>query len=119
DYTPEDVSPVKIKKTEDTFSIRLKKNPDIAKECGLKKKSNQRFIGFALETNNEENNAIAKMQAKNFDAIVLNSLNDTGAGFAGDTNNITIFSKKSAHFKSDLKSKENIAKDILTYLLEI
>jgi phosphopantothenoylcysteine decarboxylase/phosphopantothenate--cysteine ligase len=119
DYTPEDVSPVKIKKTEDTFSIRLKKNPDIAKECGLKKKNNQRFIGFALETNNEENNAIAKMQAKNFDAIVLNSLNDTGAGFAGDTNNITIFSKKSVPFKSDLKSKENIAKDILNYLLQI
>lgn len=119
DYTPEHVSTIKIKKSEDTFTIQLKKNPDIAKLCGQKKKSNQIFIGFALETNEEETNAVAKMHAKNFDAIVLNSLNDAGAGFAGDTNNVTIFSKHKEPFNSTLKSKEDIAKDILNYLLQI
>ena len=119
DYTPEEVSAIKIKKSEDSFTIQLKKNPDIAKLCGQNKKAHQIFIGFALETNEEEANAVSKMHAKNFDAIVLNSLNDAGAGFAGDTNNVTIFSKHKAPFKSALKSKENIAKDILNYLLHL
>jgi phosphopantothenoylcysteine decarboxylase/phosphopantothenate--cysteine ligase len=117
DYTPEQVSDIKIKKAEDSFTIRLKKNPDIAKTCGEKKKDHQLFVGFALETNDEETHALKKLQSKNLDAIVLNSLNDTGAGFAGDTNKITIYAKDKEPFHSQLLSKEYIAKDILNYLL--
>lgn len=119
DYTPEVVSEVKIKKTEDTFTIRLKKNPDIAKSCGELKKEHQLFVGFALETNNEEVNALNKMKSKNFDAIVLNSMNDIGAGFAGDTNKITIYSNHKSPFQSKLQSKDSIAKEILTYIVRI
>ncbi len=117
DYTPEQVSDIKIKKAEDSFTLRLKKNPDIAKACGEKKRNNQLFIGFALETNDEEANAIKKLQSKKLDAIVLNSLNDAGAGFAGDTNKIAIYAKDKDPFYSQLVSKEYIAKDILNYLL--
>jgi len=116
DYTPASVSDVKIKKSEDTFTISLKKNPDIARECGLRKKKGQKFIGFALETNREEYYAKEKMQSKNFDAIVLNSLNDAGAGFALDTNKVTIFSTSKEPFSTEVKSKEMIAKDILNYI---
>ena len=116
DYTPASVSDVKIKKSEDTFTISLKKNPDFARECGLRKKKGQKFIGFALETNREEYYAKEKMQSKNFDAIVLNSLNDAGAGFALDTNKVTIFSTSKEPFSTEVKSKEMIAKDILNYI---
>jgi phosphopantothenoylcysteine decarboxylase/phosphopantothenate--cysteine ligase len=119
DYTPETVSNIKIKKTEETFTIQLKKNPDIAKICGEHKKEHQIFVGFALETNNEEVNALNKMKSKNFDAIVLNSMNDTGAGFAGDTNKITIYSTRQLPYTSAVQSKDVIAKEILTYVLGI
>lgn len=119
DYTPEEVSTVKIKKSEDSFTIRLKKNPDIALQCGLNKKSNQVFVGFALETNDEESNALKKMHAKNFDAIVLNSLNDQGAGFAGDANKVTIYSKNKLPVKTDLQSKEIVAKEIVNYIISL
>ena len=119
DYTPEVVSEIKIKKTEETFSIQLKKNPDIAKICGQHKKVNQIFVGFALETNNEEVNALNKMKAKNFDAIVLNSMNDVGAGFAGDTNKVTIYSTGQIPYQSMLQSKDAIAKEILNYIVGI
>ncbi len=116
DYTPEQVSDIKIKKTEESFTIRLKKNPDIAKYCGERKKSNQLFIGFALETNNEESNALTKLASKNFDAIILNSMNDSGAGFAGDNNKITIYSKGKQSYSSTLQPKEVIAKEIFNYI---
>jgi phosphopantothenoylcysteine decarboxylase/phosphopantothenate--cysteine ligase len=116
DYAPEIVSDVKIKKQEDSFTITLKKNPDIARECGSKKRKDQMFIGFALETNKEEFYAREKMKSKNLDAIVLNSLNDTGAGFSVDTNKITIFSNHKEPFLSDVQSKEKIAKEIMNYI---
>ena len=119
DYTPQVVSEIKIKKTEDTFTIQFKKNPDIAKICGEYKKEHQVFVGFALETNNEEVNALNKMKLKNFDAIVLNSMNDAGAGFAGDTNKVTIYSTRQLPYKSQLQSKDAIAKEILTYIVGI
>jgi phosphopantothenoylcysteine decarboxylase/phosphopantothenate--cysteine ligase len=119
DYAPEVVSEIKIKKTEDTFTIRLKKNPDIAKICGAHKKQHQIFVGFALETNNEEENALSKMKSKNFDAIVLNSMNDAGAGFAGNTNKIAIYSNHQAPYRSTLQSKDVIAKEILTFIVKI
>lgn len=119
DYTPEEVSPIKLKKAEDSFTIRLKKNPDIAQICGQNKKAEQLFVGFALETNDEETNALKKMNAKNFDAIVLNSLNDAGAGFAGDTNKVTIYSKKKDAVVTAVQSKDIVAKEILTYLLSL
>ena len=119
DYTPEEVSPIKIKKSDESFTIRLKKNPDIAKLSGQNKKVNQLFVGFALETNDEEANALKKMDAKNFDAIVLNSLNDPGAGFAGDSNKVTIYSKTKSPLKTDLQSKETVAKEILNYIISL
>jgi phosphopantothenoylcysteine decarboxylase / phosphopantothenate---cysteine ligase len=117
DYTPEHVSEIKIKKTEESFTIRLKKNPDIAKYCGERKKANQLFIGFALETNNEESNALTKLASKNFDAIILNSMNDNGAGFAGNNNKITIYSKDKQSYSSTLQPKEVIAKEIFNYII--
>ena len=119
DYTPHVVSKIKIKNTEDIFTIQFKKNPDIAKICGERKKEHQVFVGFALETNNEEVNALNKMKLKNFDAIVLNSMNDKGAGFAGDTNKVTIYSTRQLPYKSKLQSKDAIAKEILTYIVGI
>lgn len=119
DYTPISVSDIKIKKTEDTFTISLKKNPDIAALCGKNKKAHQKFIGFALETTNEEENARKKLQSKNLDAIVLNSMNDVGAGFGIDTNKITIYSKNQKQYASAVQTKEMIAKEILTFINEL
>ncbi|HCF64621.1 MAG TPA: phosphopantothenoylcysteine decarboxylase, partial [Chitinophagaceae bacterium] len=76
-------------------------------------KKNQVVVGFALETNHEEANALKKLEAKNADFIVLNSLRDAGAGFGSDTNKITIFSKEGARFSFELKSKQAVAEDIL------
>lgn len=111
DYAPKVVASEKIKKNEDTFSIELIKNPDILKTMG-EKKSHQFLVGFALETQNEEENAKGKLAKKNLDMIVLNSLRDEGAGFKNDTNRIKIFTQ-TEKLEFDLKSKENVAKDIL------
>lgn len=111
DYAPKTVASEKIKKNEDTFTIELIKNPDILKTMG-EKKSHQLLVGFALETENEEENAKGKLAKKNLDMIVLNSLRDEGAGFKNDTNKIKIFTK-TEKLEFDLKSKENVAKDIL------
>lgn len=115
DYRPETVSKTKIKKTESTFSISFVKNEDILYNMG-KTKEKQFLVGFALETNNEEENAINKLQKKNLDIIILNSLQDKGAGFQSETNKITIFDKnrKKEHF--DLKLKSKVAEDILQYI---
>lgn len=114
DYRPDKTSDEKIKRNEkDAFIITLVPNPDIAATLGKMKRKEQLIVGFALETNNEEANAIAKMKKKNFDHIVLNSLRDKGAGFGHDTNKVTIISNDGKKKSFELKSKEEVAKDII------
>ncbi len=115
DYTPLDYSDSKIKKKEGDLSIPLKRTEDILAHLG-QKKTNQILVGFALETNNELENAKGKIKRKNLDFIILNSLNDNGAGFAGDTNKISIIDKNNNVTKFELKSKSAVALDILSYL---
>jgi len=119
DYTPVTVAQQKIKKKEDGFSIDLKKTTDILNELGSKKAAGQILVGFALETNNEEINAIDKLQRKNLDFIVLNSLNDEGAGFKKDTNKITIIDKALVKTVYDLKTKDEVARDICAKIVEL
>ena len=118
DYTPKVVSEKKIKKKGATLTLDLKKTTDIASELGKQKKKNQVVIGFALETNEEEKNAREKLEKKNFDFIVLNSLNDAGAGFAYDTNKITILDKDNNRTPFELKSKDAVASDIFDTILK-
>ncbi len=117
DYRPLDPAQEKIKKKGDRMTIELVKNPDIAATLGSQKKSDQTLIGFALETENGEANARGKLTRKNLDYIVLNSLRDPGAGFGTDTNKVSIFGadNKVVHF--ELKSKEEVAKDIIATTL--
>jgi phosphopantothenoylcysteine decarboxylase/phosphopantothenate--cysteine ligase len=119
DYTP--VNPVKekIKKTSDTLVLELKKTNDILKSLGRKKTPGQVLVGFALETGNEKNNALKKLEEKKADIIVLNSLRDTGAGFGHDTNKITLFDKSGKEFQFDQKSKTEVAKDIVDTLIRL
>ncbi|WP_436517396.1 bifunctional phosphopantothenoylcysteine decarboxylase/phosphopantothenate--cysteine ligase CoaBC [Ekhidna sp. To15] len=117
DYRPENPAKDKIKKKENTLQVNLIKNPDIAAELGKKKKK-QFHIGFALETNHEEVNAKEKLKKKNFDLIVLNSLNDKGAGFQQDTNKVTFFDKNNNEHKFELKSKTEVAQDIVDYVIK-
>jgi phosphopantothenoylcysteine decarboxylase / phosphopantothenate---cysteine ligase len=117
DYTPAVKASQKIKKKEETFSIELTKTKDILKSLGAQKKNSQVLVGFALETNDEKKNALTKLQEKNADMIVLNSLNDQGAGFGYDTNKITIFTKKGEELQFDNKSKEAVAKDIVDAII--
>lgn len=119
DYTPKFPSATKIKKKEEEFSIELIKTKDIALELGKQKSENQIVVGFALETNAEEENAKEKLKKKNFDFIVLNSMRDEGAGFKNDTNKITIIDKAGNVTKFDLKTKAEVAKDILAYTNKI
>lgn len=118
DYTPETVSETKIKKKASEFSVDMKKTTDILAELGKTKKDGQLLIGFALETNNELEHAKKKLVKKNLDFIVLNSLQDKGAGFGFDTNKITIINKEGEQFPYKLKSKWEVAGDILSYALE-
>ena len=113
DYAPPNVAVQKIKKKTDSISIELSKTVDIAKTLGQNKKKGQFNVGFALETENEEGHARKKLTNKNFDMIVLNSLNDKGAGFKLDTNQITIIDQQNNIQKFELKSKSQVAKDIL------
>ncbi|MEQ9306061.1 MAG: bifunctional phosphopantothenoylcysteine decarboxylase/phosphopantothenate--cysteine ligase CoaBC, partial [Marinoscillum sp.] len=117
DYRPKNPAKEKIKKKEDSLQIDLIKNPDIAAELGKEKKK-QFHIGFALETNNEDINAKEKLKKKNFDLIILNSLNDSGAGFKQDTNKVTFFDKDNNTFKFELKSKTEVAQDIVDYVIK-
>jgi phosphopantothenoylcysteine decarboxylase/phosphopantothenate--cysteine ligase len=119
DYTPTVVQVDKIKKSESEFSLQLKKTQDILATLGQLKREDQVLIGFALETNNEEENAINKLKKKNLDLIVLNSLNDQGAGFKSDTNKITIFNKAFEKTEYTVKSKVEVAKDICAEILKI
>ena len=111
DYAPVEQSKSKIKKQEKTMTLELKKNPDIAKYLGEKKKENQIIVGFALETDNELANATEKLKKKNFDFIVLNSLRDKGAGFNTDTNKVKFINTDGSK-DFELKSKSLVAKDI-------
>ncbi len=111
DYKPKHVSNQKIKKADANFSIELERTQDILKWMGEEKKD-QFLVGFALETQNEEENAKKKLKGKNLDLIVLNSLNDKGAGFKGQTNKVTLINHKLETKAFDLKTKAEVAKDI-------
>lgn len=115
DYKPENVSNTKIKKSDEALTIQLVKTKDILASLG-KIKKDQFLVGFALETNNELENAKSKLINKNLDLIVLNSLNDKGAGFAVDTNKVTFIDKDNNITKFELKSKEEVAKDLLNVI---
>lgn len=119
DYTPVNTALEKIKKNDSSFNIELTKTKDILKSLGEKKKAKQLLVGFALETNNEKEFALKKLKTKNADMIVLNSLNDTGAGFGHDTNKITIFDKQGNEYKFDTKPKKEVAKDIVNTIIQL
>lgn len=113
DYRPAHFSDKKIKKKDTEMSIELAKTIDIAATLGKNKQAWQCMVGFALETNDEQANALKKLEAKNLDMIVLNSLQDKGAGFGHDTNKISLFFRNGAEKKFELKSKTEAARDIV------
>ena len=118
DFTPITIAPQKIKREGEELILRLKPTKDIAHELGKMKAPGQLLIGFALETNDEMHNAQKKLERKNLDFIVLNSLRDSGAGFRHDTNKITIISpQQTLHFP--LKTKEECAADIIGHLHQL
>jgi len=119
DYTPIVVESEKIKKKDEGFNIELKKTVDILASLGKTKTDKQILVGFALETNQEEIYAKEKLQKKNLDLIVLNSLNDKGAGFKTETNKITIFNKAFEKTSFEVKSKKEVAKDICAEILKL
>jgi phosphopantothenoylcysteine decarboxylase/phosphopantothenate--cysteine ligase len=118
DYTPEITSEQKIKKKEagEEILLKLKSTKDILGFLGKEKNKGQILVGFALETHNEKENALKKLTNKNLDMIVLNSLNDKGAGFKNDTNKITILDKNNNCIEFELKSKQAVAEDILNHV---
>ncbi|MBR1877843.1 MAG: bifunctional phosphopantothenoylcysteine decarboxylase/phosphopantothenate--cysteine ligase CoaBC [Paludibacteraceae bacterium] len=119
DFTPEEETSEKIKKQpgQQQMTLRLRTTPDIAAALGASKQKGQRLIGFALETQNEEANAMHKLTSKHMDAIVLNSLRDEGAGFGTDTNRVTILTSDGRHTALPLESKADVARDILDTLI--
>jgi len=119
DYRPKQVATQKIKKHDSGLFLELEKTTDILAYLGKAKKPQQILVGFALETNDEENYAKGKLEKKNLDLVVLNSLNDKGAGFKSDTNKITIFNKALERTVFEMKSKTDVAKDICTAILKI
>ncbi len=119
DYKPGSASAQKLKSKKGNISIELTETEDIAYQLGENKKEHQLLAGFALETENELENARAKLQRKNFDLIVLNSLNDTGAGFKSDTNKISIIDKHNNIHKYELKNKKAVALDILKKIAQL
>lgn len=116
DYKPAEIATQKIKKKEAKFSLDLVKTIDILSDLGEHKK-NQFLVGFALETQNELENAQLKLERKNLDMIVLNSLNDVGAGFGGDENKVTLIFKDNSVVPMPLKSKNEVAKDIFNQII--
>jgi phosphopantothenoylcysteine decarboxylase/phosphopantothenate--cysteine ligase len=119
DYTPVTVAAQKIKKHDDGLSIELKKTTDILKTLGQQKRIGQVLVGFALETENEEQYAIDKLKKKNLDLIVLNSLNDAGAGFKNDTNKVTLIDRDLQKTTFELKNKTEVARDICLRVIEL
>lgn len=118
DFRPSEQYSQKVKRGEDLLTISLVPNKDIAASLGKMKKANQLLIGFALETNDEETNALKKMAKKNLDYIVLNSLNDAGAGFKYDTNKVAILKKNGERKDFGLKSKNEVASDIIDHTMQ-
>lgn len=118
DFKPAKQYMEKVKRGEDVFNIALVPNKDIAAALGKMKKANQRLIGFALETNDEETNALKKMAKKNLDFIILNSLNDKGAGFQYDTNKISMLDSNGNKKDFPLKSKREVAVDIIDHTMK-
>ncbi|MBK7937859.1 MAG: bifunctional phosphopantothenoylcysteine decarboxylase/phosphopantothenate--cysteine ligase CoaBC [Lewinellaceae bacterium] len=119
DYRPKIFSETKIKKKEGELTLDLEKTVDIAATLGKEKRREQVFAGFALETNDELNNALKKLEKKNFDFIVLNSLQDAGAGFGHDTNKIAILQRDGARTDFPLKSKTEVARDIVGEIVRL
>ena len=119
DFTPSVVSDKKIKKTDAGLVLSLKRTKDILGTLGKAKSGKQLLVGFALETNNEEENARKKLRDKNADLIVLNSLKDEGAGFGHDTNKVTLYFKDGTQKQIELKSKKALAKDIVDAITEL
>ena len=118
DFTPKTRADEKIKRGKEDMRLELVPTHDIAADLGRMKRHGQVLAGFALETNDEENNALSKLRRKNFDFIVLNSLNDKGAGFGVDTNKVTIIDKEENKREYALKSKREVAGDIVDKLKE-
>ena len=118
DYRPQAPLDHKMKKKENSFSLALERTPDVLRELGRVKKPRQFLCGFALETDHEETHALGKLQEKNLDMIVLNSLNDPGAGFREDTNKVTIFTAAGRKMAFPLKSKTEVARDIVKVIAE-
>jgi len=119
DYTPVNVADQKIKKNDGEFTVTLKKTKDILGTFGSKKSNGQTLVGFALETENEVQHARQKLQQKNADLIILNSLKDEGAGFGHNTNKVRLFFKGGKEVPLELKSKTALAKDIVDAIIEI
>ncbi len=117
DYRPKEVASEKIKKKEGTLTLQLEKTKDILASLGTIKQ-NQFLVGFALETENELENAKTKLKKKNLDLIVLNSLRDKGAGFGKDTNKVTLITKGNKVIPFQVKNKKEVAKDILTHIID-
>ena len=117
DYTPLNKSKEKIKKLQNSLSLDLVKTKDILASMGELKKDKQTLVGFALETENERENALNKLSGKNADLLVLNSLNDVGAGFGTSTNKITIFDKNGKEYRFPTKSKKEVAVDIINTII--
>lgn len=118
DYRPREAAPQKIKKEDSHMSVELVKTVDIAATLGKQKRKDQFTVGFALETENESSNALKKLESKNFDLIVLNSLRDEGAGFGHDTNRIRIFDKQENVLTFELKTKKEVAEDIVQTIIK-
>jgi len=116
DYRPAMIASQKIKKSADTVTLELIKNKDILAEVGKRKKPNQILVGFALETNDEIEHAKSKLARKNLDMIVMNSLRDEGAGFQHLTNKVTILDRHNNIQKFELKTKREVARDIVQYI---
>lgn len=119
DYAPIVIADKKIKKSGDALTLELKKTTDILQHLGRQKRPGQILVGFALETDNEEENARAKLQKKNLDLIVLNSMNDAGAGFKGDQNKVTLFFADGPPKNFPLKPKAEVAADICEAILHL
>lgn len=119
DYKPAQVAEQKIKKADNEHHLDLIKNKDILRSLGLVKKEGQFLVGFALETQNELENALVKLTEKNLDLIVLNSLNDSGAGFGGDTNLVKLITPDNIIDELPLQSKTEVAKQIIAKINQL
>ena len=119
DFTPEKQIGTKVKRGKEDWILSLKPTRDIAASLGMIKSDKQVLVGFALETDNELENAISKLKRKNLDLIVLNSLKDKGAGFQTDTNKVTLVDRNNNIDTFELKSKADVAQDIMQKILEL